>query len=107
MTLIGHIGKFAKLSIGIFNTNSNVSDARMEAFIYYLSLKGAPKSFLEKIDNCITAEEGFNLCVEAGYGDIVKDMEMGAEERIKRYLKDEDYPVQVIIYSMERGVHMG
>lgn len=107
MTLVGHIGKFAKLSIGIFNTHSNISDARMEAFIYYLSLKGVSKSLLEEINNCLTAEEGLNLCIEAGYGNIVKDMEKGAEERIKRYLKDEDYPVKVIIYSMERGVHMG
>ncbi|GFN34807.1 cobalt-precorrin-5B (C(1))-methyltransferase CbiD [Tepidimicrobium xylanilyticum] len=107
MTLVGHIGKFAKLSIGIFNTHSSVSDARMEAFIYYLSLKGAPKSLLESVNNCLTAEEGLNLCIEAGYGSIVEDMEKGAEERIKRYLKDEDYPIKVIIYSMERGFNMG
>ena len=31
----------------------------------------------------------------------------GAELRIKRYLKDENYPVKVIMYSMERGVYMG
>ena len=34
-------------------------------------------------------------------------MERGAEERVKKYLKDEDYPVKVIIYSMERGVIWG
>ena len=107
MTLVGHIGKFTKLSIGIFNTHSNVSDARMEAFVYYLSLKGAPKGLLEKINNCLTAEEALNLCIESGYGCVVKDMERGAEERNRRYLKDENYPVKVIIYSMERGVHMG
>lgn len=107
ITLIGHIGKFSKLSIGIFNTHSSVSDARMEAFIYYLALKGAPKSLLKRINSCVTAEEGLNLCIDAGYKDIVQDMERGAEQRIKRYLKDEKYPVKVIIYSMERGVHMG
>ena len=37
MTLVGHIGKFSKLSIGIFNTHSNISDARMESF-YLLSI---------------------------------------------------------------------
>src|SRR5699024_413695 len=36
ITLIGHIGKFAKLSIGVFNTHSKVCDARMEAFVYHL-----------------------------------------------------------------------
>lgn len=107
MTLVGHIGKFSKLSIGVFNTHSKVCDGRMEAFIYYLALMGAPKELLNKVNNAITAEEGLNICIEAGYGQVVKHMERGAEEKIKKYLKDEDYPVKVIIYSMERGVQMG
>ncbi len=104
ITLIGHIGKFSKLAIGVFNTHSKVCDGRMEAFIYYLSFMGAPIELLEKVNNCITAEEGINVCIEAGYGEVVKHMEKGAEMRIKKYLKDEDYKVKVIIYSMERGV---
>ncbi len=104
VTLIGHIGKFSKLSIGVFNTHSKVCDGRMEAFIYYLSLMGAPLELLEEVNNCITAEEGINVCIEAGFGGVVKLMEEGAEARIKKYLKDEDYKVKVIIYSMERGV---
>lgn len=104
VTLIGHIGKFAKLSIGVFNTHSKVCDGRMEAFIYHLGMMGAPKSLLEKVDSAITAEEGLEICIQAGYGQVVKAMEQGAEERIRRYLKDEDYDVKVIIYSMERGV---
>ena len=104
ITLIGHIGKFSKLSIGVFNTHSKVCDGRMEAFIYYLSFMGAPIELLDKVNNCITAEEGINVCIEAGYGEVVRHMEKGAEARIKKYLKDEDYLVKVIIYSMERGV---
>lgn len=104
ITLIGHIGKFAKLSIGVFNTHSKNCDSRMEAFIYYLAFMKAPISLLEKINSTTTAEEGLNICIEEGYGQIVKHMENGAESRIRRYLKDEDYKVNVIIYSMERGV---
>lgn len=107
MTLIGHIGKFSKLSIGVFNTHSKVCDARMEAFIYYLALHRAPIELLERVGQALTAEEGLNICINEGYGQIVKDMERGAEERIRKYLKDESYPVKVIIYSMERGVYMG
>lgn len=106
ITLIGHIGKFAKLSIGVFNTHSKICDGRMEAFIYYLAKMDAPKELLEKVDNAITAEEGLNICIEAGYGQVVKEMEQGAANRIKRYLKDEDLKVRVIIYSMERGVEL-
>lgn len=104
MTLVGHIGKFSKLSVGVFNTHSKVCDGRMEAFIYYLALMGATRELLDKVNNAITAEEGLNICIEAGYGEVVKNMERGAEEKIRKYLKDEDYPVKVIIYSMERGV---
>ncbi len=104
MTLVGHIGKFSKLSVGVFNTHSKVCDGRREAFIYYLALMGAPRELLDKVNNAITAEEGLNICIEAGYSEIVKNMERGAEEKIRKYLKDEDYPVKVIIYSMERGV---
>lgn len=104
ITLIGHIGKFSKLSIGVFNTHSKICDGRMEAFIYYLSMMDAPKDLLKKVDGAITAEEGLNICIEEGFGEVVKHMEEGAEKRIKRYLKDESLKVKVIIYSMERGV---
>jgi len=104
MTLVGHIGKFSKLSIGVFNTHSKVCDGRMEAFVYYLAFMGAPRELLNKVNGAITAEEGLNICIEAGYGEIVKHMEGGAEEKIRKYLKDENYPEKVIIYSMERGV---
>ena len=104
VTLIGHIGKFAKLSIGVFNTHSKICDGRIEAFIYHLAMMDAPKSLLDQVNNAITAEEGLNICIEAGYGQVVKAMEKGAESRVRRYLKDEDLKVRVIIYSMERGV---
>ncbi len=104
ITLIGHIGKFSKLAIGVFNTHSKICDARMEAFVYYLSLMNAPIELLKKINNTLTAEEGFNICVEEGYGEVMREMEKGAEERIRKYLKDENYNVRVIIYTMERGV---
>lgn len=104
ITLVGHIGKFAKLSIGVFNTHSKVCDGRMEAFVYYLSLMGAPLELLNRVNDAVTAEEGLNICIDSGYGEVVRHMERGAEDRIRKYLKDEDYKVKVIIYSMERGV---
>lgn len=107
ITLIGHIGKFSKLSLGVFNTHSRVCDGRMEAFIYYLALRGASMEIIHKIMNTITAEEALNICIENGYKEIVRDMEKGCEDRIRKYLKDENFPVRVIIYSMERGINMG
>ena len=104
ITLIGHIGKFCKLSIGVFNTHSKACDTRMESFVYYLALMGAPIELLERINDCLTAETALDICIEAGYGKVLRHMEKGAEARIKKYLKDDDYNVKVIIYSMERGV---
>lgn len=104
ITLVGHIGKFSKLAIGVFNTHSKVCDGRMEAFIYYLSFMGASIDLFHRIDETLTAEEAINICIQEGYGEIVKIMERGAEKRIRKYLKDEDYKVKVIIYSMEKGV---
>ncbi|MCQ1528351.1 cobalt-precorrin-5B (C(1))-methyltransferase CbiD [Lutispora thermophila] len=107
MTIIGHIGKLSKLSIGVFNTHSKICDGRMEAFVYYLALRGASIELLDRINICITAEEALGCCIEAGYGKIAGDMARGCKDRIRKYLKDESYPVEVIIFSMERGVFMG
>ncbi|TJX13536.1 cobalamin biosynthesis protein CbiD [Tissierella creatinini] len=106
ITLIGHIGKFSKLSIGAFNTHSKICDGRMEAFVYYLALMGAGKDVLERVNNAITAEEGLSICIEEGYGQVLIYMEKGAEERVRKYLKDEQYSIKVVIYSMERGVEI-
>lgn len=106
ITLIGHIGKLSKLSLGAFNTHSKICDGRMEAFIYYLAFRKAPLKLLGKINNCLTAEEAINLCIEEGYGEVVEDMAKGCEERIQRYLKDENFPIKVLIYSMEKGVFL-
>lgn len=104
ITLVGHIGKFSKLALGVFNTHSKVCDARMEAFVYYLSFMSSPIELLQRINDTLTAEEAIEICIEEGYGGVVANMENGAETRIKKYLKDEDINVKVIIYSMNRGV---
>lgn len=103
-TLIGHIGKFAKLSIGIFNTHSKEADTRLEAFIYYMALNGINLEILKEINSYLTAEEAMERLIELGYEDIIYQMENGAEKRVKRYLKDEDIDVKVLIYSMKRGI---
>lgn len=102
--ILGHIGKLSKLSLGIFNTHSRYADTRIEAFVYYLSLMGAEASFIKKVNQAITAEEALGLCIDRGYGEVAYEMENGAKSRIKSYLKDPNIDLEVIIYSMERGV---
>ncbi len=58
--LIGHIGKFCKLSLGIMDTHSKKADGRREAFCCFAALAGAPSEVLEQIMASITSIE----CVE-------------------------------------------
>lgn len=104
ITIVGHLGKLCKLSIGCFNTHSKVCDVRMEAFVYYLALEGAPLELLNKIKEALTSEEALKICHEWGFSNIVSKMVEGAVKRIKRYVKDDELDVHVIMYSMETGV---
>lgn len=99
--VLGHIGKMAKLAIGIFQTHSAVADGRMEALAYYLFKMNAPRDFIESVEKEVTAERALIRCREEGYGDILEVMERGIEERVKRYLKREDMDIHGKIYTME------
>lgn len=75
----------------------------MEAFVYYLAMHGAEKN--NRNGQCfLTAEEAFNYLVENKMEMILKAMERGAEERIKKYLKDDSLSIRVLIYSMKYGL---
>ena len=102
--LIGHIGKISKLSIGAFNTHSSICDLRMEAFVHYLALAGARKTILEEIMHCTDTEEALQLVMKHNLGKIVTNMRKGCIDRIQRYVKDPNFNVDVIIYSMDLGI---
>lgn len=102
--LIGHVGKFSKLSLGAFNTHNEVADLRMEAFVYYLALEEVEIETLKEVMEYISAEEGIEYLISKELGGIIKKMESGAEERIRKYLKDENIEIKVQMYSMKRGV---
>ena len=101
ITLLGHIGKFAKLAIGIFNTHNRTADTRMESFVYYLALQNVPLAVLKTVNSFLTAEECYNYLFEHNLHGVITDMERGAEERVKKYLKDERVKIRVIMYSMK------
>lgn len=100
--LVGHIGKLSKLAIGAFNTHSNICDMRIESFIYYLALKKRYDRIDDLMD-CLTTEEAVKKLIKSDR-DIFRDMERGISTRIKKYLKDESFDIEVVIYSMEYGV---
>lgn len=106
LSILGHVGKLSKLSIGIFNTHNRTADTRLEAFVYYLALRGAKSELLQQCERLTTAEQAVEFLIETGYQEIIGDMEKGAELRVKRYLKDPEVAVCVRIYSMERGLEI-
>ena len=102
--LIGHIGKLCKLSVGAFYTHSSVCDLRVEAFVYYLALAGASRELIGRVVEASDTEAVLDIVSEAGYSEIVADMRQGCLERIRRYVKDPDFNIDVFIYSMAQGL---
>jgi cobalt-precorrin-5B (C1)-methyltransferase len=104
ITLVGHIGKLSKVSLGAFNTHSRVCDIRMEALVYYLAFSQAPLEILNQVKACTTTEEALEIIIKTEYKSILQDMKKGCIERIRKYLKDDNFDIDIYIYSMKYGV---
>ena len=100
--MAGHIGKFIKLSAGIFNTHSKVADARSEILISNLALMKAPYDLLEKINECLTAEEAVEVINENNYTEFYDKVSNKCRYKVKQYLGDDDTEVEVIMFSMDK-----
>ena len=68
--LSGHLGKMVKLSGGIFNTHSHIADAKNEIIAANLALLDVPKALIEKVMQCLTAEESISAIREYGYNEV-------------------------------------
>lgn len=64
--LVGDIGKFIKVSAGIFNTHSRAADARMEIMAAYAGVLGASRTVLEKILELNTTAAAIDLLEKEG-----------------------------------------
>ncbi|CCL27708.1 TPA: cobalt-precorrin-5B (C(1))-methyltransferase CbiD [Clostridioides difficile] len=104
--MAGHIGKFIKVSAGIFNTHSKVADARSEILVANLALMGARYEFLNKINQCVTTEEAVELINNSEYGEVYNILSNKCKERVKQYLNEDsdDIDVEVIIFSMDKSL---
>ena len=95
-------GQFIKLSAGIFNTHSKVADARSEILISNLALMKAPYDLLEKINECLTAEEAVEVINENNYTEFYDKVSNKCRYKVKQYLGDDDTEVEVIMFSMDK-----
>ena len=100
ITLMGHIGKMAKVAIGIYQTHSAVADGRMEAIAYYMAKAGATVADMEAVEKEKTADQAIKKAAALGYENIMEAMERGIEKRVPLYLKTEDIKIRAIIYTM-------
>ncbi|MEG0856332.1 MAG: cobalt-precorrin-5B (C(1))-methyltransferase CbiD [Terrisporobacter sp.] len=102
--MAGHIGKFIKISAGIFNTHSKVCDARNEIMICNLALMGAQLEFLKEINECVTAEGAVEIIDNSEYTDIYNILCNKCKERVEQYLNEDDITVEVYMFRMDKSL---
>lgn len=101
--LAGHIGKFVKLSAGIFNTHSRNADARAEILVSNLALEGADIEILKKVDSCLTAEESVAIIKEYGYDRVFDNIAEKCRKRAMQYT-DGEINIGVFVFDMEKNI---
>lgn len=101
--MAGHIGKFIKISAGIFNTHSKVCDARNEIMIANLALMGADLDFLKEINECVTVEGAVEIIDKSNYTEIYNILCNKCKERAEEYL-NEDIQVEVYMFRMDKSL---
>lgn len=102
--MAGHIGKFIKISAGIFQTHSKICDARNEIMIANLALMGADLEFLNKINECVTTEGAIEIIDESKYTDIYNILCDKCKMRVEQYLNKEDMEVGVYMFRMDKSL---
>lgn len=100
--MAGHIGKYIKISAGIFNTHSKVADARSEILISNLAMMGASLELLKKIESCVTVEGAVEIINDSEYTDIYDLISNKCKHKIDQYLLDEDIDVGVMMFTMDK-----
>lgn len=102
--LVGHIGKFVKLSGGIMNTHSHNADARLELITAHAALLGVPAPDLKKMMESVTTDEALKIADEAGalmplMERLVKRMEFYVRQRVQDRLE-----IGIITFSKVYGI---
>ncbi|WZL71777.1 cobalt-precorrin-5B (C(1))-methyltransferase CbiD [Clostridiaceae bacterium 35-E11] len=101
--MIGHIGKFVKLSGGIFHTHSKVADARIEILAANLALLGADAKVIEAVFNCVTTEAAVELIDQKGYQKVYEVLCNQAEKRCKQHVYDQ-LEVGIVMFAMNQRI---
>ena len=97
--LIGHIGKFVKLGIGMFNTHSHNGDGRIETLLSCALKAGADLDTLKEIQKCVTTNAVLDILYENGLLDMTMEiLKARIEHNIKRRIP-EDIEVGFVCFA--------
>ncbi len=97
--LWGHFGKLIKLAAGVFNTHSQVADARLETLIAVGALCGVSEALLRQLDSANTTEEAVQYLAGAGLDRLVLD---AVAERASRKASERYGPLTVGTVLLDR-----
>lgn len=101
--LVGHVGKFIKLSGGIFHTHSKIADAKKEILIAFLALSGAPLDLLKDVNACNTTDEMSLLLLKEGYAWAFEALTKRAKEKCIEHAPSLK-KIEVVFYDMALNI---
>lgn len=107
--LLGHHGKLVKVAAGVFNTHSQVADARLEAIAAHAAALGAPSAVVREILGSNTAEDTVTVLEQNGLLEVMHRLARRVSERAREYLKryepsGADMAVGTVLLSLEGHV---
>lgn len=100
--LIGDLGKLVKISAGIFQTHSRISDARAEVLAANIAAIGAPQNVVQEMLDINTTVKGIQIIEENHLEDVFEIIADKVKKRCQDYVHSE-LTVEVILFSRDRG----
>ncbi|WP_105615032.1 cobalt-precorrin-5B (C(1))-methyltransferase CbiD [Vallitalea okinawensis] len=103
--MVGDLGKFIKVSGGIFQTHSRQADCRIELMIAYVALLGGDQQLLQELLEASTTVAAIEILVKQEFNEIqnlYKKIAEGVTSRATSYCHEE-VNVGTVIFSRSTG----
>ncbi len=101
--LFGHIGKLIKVSAGIFQTHSQLADARRETMAAHLALAGAPRKIIVEVMQANTIDAILPLLEHYKLQAVYAQLARAASQHCQRRCRDQ-IAVGTAMYALSGDV---